>query len=119
MRRRDCFRAGGSFFEKPYPCDFFASPHCDQPVRVDWRRLQRECRRLLPARAIVAARQELLAYDSDGLMLHRHQTPLVVLPETTEQVSALLPVTGWGCPSWPGAVAPGYPVGRWPNSRPW
>ena len=55
---------------------------------IDWHGLERQLRRLLPARAVVAARQELLAYDSDGLTLHRHQPPLVVLPETTEQVAA-------------------------------
>ena len=40
------------------------------------------------AKAVVAARQELLAYDCDGLTLSRHQPPLVVLPETTAQVAA-------------------------------
>ncbi|MCT0225277.1 FAD-linked oxidase C-terminal domain-containing protein [Synechococcus sp. CS-1328] len=59
-------------------------------MTIDWAALERQCRRLLPARAVVARRQELLAYDSDGLTLHRHQPPLVVLPETTEQVAALL-----------------------------
>jgi glycolate oxidase len=52
--------------------------------------MERQCRALLPARGVVAARQELLAYDCDGLTLHRHQPPLVVLPETTEQVAALV-----------------------------
>ncbi|NDF61653.1 MAG: FAD-binding protein [Synechococcaceae bacterium WBB_3_034] len=47
-------------------------------------------RPLLPPRAVVAKRQELLAYDCDGLTLHRHQPPLVVLPETTEQVAAVV-----------------------------
>jgi len=52
--------------------------------------MERQCRSILPARGVVAARQELLAYDCDGLTLHRHQPPLVVLPETTEQVAALV-----------------------------
>ncbi|MCU0529646.1 MAG: FAD-binding protein, partial [Cyanobium sp. Prado107] len=56
----------------------------------DWAALERGLRRLLPPRAVVAARQELLAYDCDGLTLHRHQPPLVVLPETTDQVAAVL-----------------------------
>ncbi|MFN9870845.1 MAG: FAD-binding protein, partial [Cyanobacteriota bacterium] len=59
-------------------------------ARIDWDLLARRCRRLLPARAVVAARQELLAYDSDGLTLHRHQPPLVVLPETTAEVAAVV-----------------------------
>ncbi|MFM7086035.1 MAG: FAD-linked oxidase C-terminal domain-containing protein [Cyanobium sp.] len=52
--------------------------------------MARRCRRLLPPRAVVSARQELLAYDCDGLTLHRYQPPLVVLPETTEQVAAVV-----------------------------
>ncbi len=60
------------------------------PTRCDWPDLERQLRRLLPSRAVVAARQELLAYDCDGLTLQRHQPPLVVLPETTEQVAAVL-----------------------------
>ena len=58
--------------------------------RYDWAELARALRQLLPAKAVVTARQELLAYDSDGLTLERHQPPLVVLPETTEQVAAVL-----------------------------
>jgi glycolate oxidase len=67
------------------------SPLVSTPAaRIDWDLLARRCRRLLPARAVVAARQELLAYDSDGLTLHRHQPPLVVLPETTAEVAAVV-----------------------------
>ena len=56
----------------------------------DWGLLQRRLCQLLPPRALVTKRQELLAYDCDGLMLNRHQPPLVVLPETTEQVAAVV-----------------------------
>ena len=59
-------------------------------MSIDWSSIERECRRLLPPRAVVAARQELLSYDSDGLTLHRWQPPLVVLPETTDQVAAVV-----------------------------
>jgi len=57
---------------------------------IDWAAIERQCRAILPARGVVAARQELLTYDSDGLTLHRWEPPLVVLPETTEQVAALV-----------------------------
>jgi len=57
---------------------------------LDWAQIERQLRPLLPERAVVAKRQELLAYDCDGLTLHRHQPPLVVLPETTEQVAAVV-----------------------------
>jgi len=64
----------------------------DGPPRlaIDWAVIERRCRAILPARAVVAARQELLAYDCDGLTLHRSQPPLVVLPETTDQVAAVV-----------------------------
>jgi glycolate oxidase len=39
---------------------------------------------------VVSAHQELLAYDCDGLTLHRHRPPLVVLPETTQEVAAVV-----------------------------
>jgi len=57
---------------------------------LDWGQIERQLRRLLPQRAVVAKRQELLAYDCDGLTLHRHQPRLVVLPETTDQVAAVV-----------------------------
>jgi glycolate oxidase len=59
-------------------------------VTPDWGLIERQLRRLLPPRGVVAARQELLAYDCDGLTLTRHQPRLVVLPETTEQVAAVV-----------------------------
>jgi glycolate oxidase len=52
--------------------------------------IERRLRSLLPERAVVAKRQELLAYDCDGLTLHRHEPRLVVLPDTAEQVAAVV-----------------------------
>ncbi len=52
--------------------------------------IERRLRAVLPERAVVAKRQELLAYDCDGLTLHRHQPRLVVLPETADQVAAVV-----------------------------
>ena len=66
------------------------SPPVTPSAPIDWDQLARQCRRLLPARAVVAARQELLTYDCDALTLHRWQPPLVVLPETTEEVAAVV-----------------------------
>ena len=60
---------------------------------IDWRLLEQGLRRVLPAQAVVAAPQELLAYDCDGLTLQRHRPPLVVLPESTEQLAAAVRLT--------------------------
>ena len=60
------------------------------PLAIDWRQLERDLRRVLPARAVVSAPQELLAYDCDGLTLERHRPPLVVLPESANQVAAVV-----------------------------
>ena len=59
-------------------------------VNPDWGLVERRLKDLLPTRSVVAKRQELLAYDCDGLTLHRHQPPLVVLPETTAEVAAVV-----------------------------
>ena len=59
-------------------------------MSYDWAALERDLRRLLPARGVVSKRQELLSYDCDGLTLERQCPPLAVLPETTEQVAAVL-----------------------------
>ena len=61
-----------------------------QSVSHDWSALERDLRRHLPKRAVVAKRQELLSYDCDGLTLERHIPPLAVLPETADHVSAVL-----------------------------
>ena len=53
-------------------------------MSYDWAALERDLRRLLPARGVVSKRQELLSYDCDGLTLERQCPPLAVLPETTE-----------------------------------
>ncbi len=56
----------------------------------DWAALDRDLSRRLPAGAVVRKRQELLAYDCDGLTIDRHQPPLAVLPRTTEEVAETL-----------------------------
>ncbi|MEB3158650.1 MAG: FAD-linked oxidase C-terminal domain-containing protein [Synechococcus sp.] len=56
----------------------------------DWAALDRDLSQLLPPKALVRRRQELLAYNCDGLTIDRHQPPLAVLPTTTEEVAATL-----------------------------
>ena len=57
---------------------------------IDWLALEKALRRVLPPRAVVSKAQELLSYDCDGLTMDRHQPPLAVLPDSTEQVAAVL-----------------------------
>ena len=46
--------------------------------------------KLLPARAIIAEKISLKTYETDGLTAYRQVPLAVVLPETTEQVAAIL-----------------------------
>ena len=46
--------------------------------------------KLLPARAIIAEKISLKTYENDGLTAYRQVPLAVVLPETTEQVAAIL-----------------------------
>ena len=59
-------------------------------MRIDWAGLERQLRRLLPKTAVVSKPQELLSYDCDGLTMDRHLPRLAVLPDSTEQVAAVL-----------------------------
>ena len=56
----------------------------------DWAALDSDLSRLLPPDALVRRRQELLAYDCDGLTIDRQSPPLAVLPRTREQVASIL-----------------------------
>ncbi|MBX6327568.1 MAG: FAD-binding protein [Pseudolabrys sp.] len=47
-------------------------------------------RQLVPGEGVITSEHELRAYESDGLTAYRQMPMVVVLPETTEQVSAVL-----------------------------
>jgi glycolate oxidase len=47
-------------------------------------------RRIVPGEGVIAAEAELRAYESDGLTAYRQPPMIVVLPETTDQVSRVL-----------------------------
>ena len=62
---------------------------------------------------VVSDPAELRTYECDGLTSHRAAPALAVLPETAEQVAAV--VSGCaraGVRSWPAARAPGCPAAR-------
>jgi glycolate oxidase len=47
-------------------------------------------RRIVPGEGVIAAETEMRAYETDGLSAYRQVPLVVVLPETTEQVSEIL-----------------------------
>ncbi len=49
-----------------------------------------DLRRILPAECVIAEEEELRAYECDGLTAYRQLPLIVVLPETTKQVSDVL-----------------------------
>src|SRR5580692_12128117 len=51
-------------------------------------------REIVPGEGVIDAAEELRAYESDGLTAYRQAPMIVVLPETTEQVSQILKYCG-------------------------
>src|SRR5260370_17750569 len=49
-----------------------------------------ELRRIVPGEGVIVGEAELRAYESDGLTAYRQPPMVVVLPETTDQVSRVL-----------------------------
>ena len=47
-------------------------------------------RRIVPGEGVIDSANEMRPYESDGLTAYRQPPMLVVLPETTEQVSRIL-----------------------------
>ncbi len=47
-------------------------------------------KRIVPGEGVIASEQEMRAYESDGLTAYRQLPMVVVLPETTAQVAAVL-----------------------------
>ena len=47
-------------------------------------------RQLVPSHCVIDSESSMKAYDSDGLSAYRQMPLVVVLPETTEQVAAIL-----------------------------
>ena len=50
----------------------------------------KELRRILPETSVIAEEEGMRAYDCDGLTAYRQLPFIVVLPETTEQISKIL-----------------------------
>lgn len=63
------------------------------PLTPDTRQfLIKQFLKFLPDESVLRTDEELLPYESDGLAVYRQKPPIVVLPETIEQVQAILRV---------------------------
>jgi glycolate oxidase len=65
-------------------------PAADSAVMARRASIASMLRTLVPAANVITAEDGLRAYDSDGLTAYRQSPMIVVLPETTPQISAIL-----------------------------
>lgn len=65
-------------------------PEPDAGVIARRSEILRELRRIVPGEGVIADEDELRAYECDALSAYRQLPLIVVLPETTEQVSRVL-----------------------------
>ena len=67
-----------------------AMPAPDQTVLSRRGRIVAALRAIVPGEGVIAAEREMRPYESDGLTAYRQLPMVVVLPETTQQVSRVL-----------------------------
>ncbi|HSR71723.1 MAG TPA: FAD-binding protein, partial [Kiloniellales bacterium] len=65
-------------------------PEPDKEVIARRAAIAAALREIVPGEGVIDAPEELSAYESDGLTAYRQPPMIAVLPETTEQVSAIL-----------------------------
>jgi glycolate oxidase len=65
-------------------------PAPDQAVLARRDAIVAALRAIVPGEGVIDSAAEMLPYESDGLMAYRQPPMVVVLPETTEQVSRVL-----------------------------
>src|SRR5215831_16633123 len=65
-------------------------PTPDDAVLARRDRIVAALRKIVPGEGVIAAEREMRPYESDGLTAYRQPPMVVVLPETTEQVSRVL-----------------------------
>jgi glycolate oxidase len=65
-------------------------PALDQAVLARRDRIVAALRAIVPGEGVIAAEREMRPYESDGLTAYRQLPMVVVLPETTQQVSRVL-----------------------------
>jgi glycolate oxidase len=67
-----------------------ALPPLDQEVLARRMAIAEELRRIVPGEGVIASAEAMRPFESDGLTAYRQLPMVVVLPETTEQVAAVL-----------------------------
>ena len=65
-------------------------PAPDQAVLARRETIVEALRAIVPGEGVIDSPAEMLPYESDGLMAYRQPPMVVVLPDTTEQVSQVL-----------------------------
>ncbi|MBT5455342.1 MAG: FAD-binding protein, partial [Rhodospirillaceae bacterium] len=65
-------------------------PEPDSGVIARRADILQELRRIVPGDGVIAEQEGLRAYECDGLTAYRQLPLIVVLPETTEQISRIL-----------------------------
>src|SRR5215467_16317512 len=65
-------------------------PRPDQSVLARRERIVAALRAIVPGEGVIAAEPEMRPYETDGLTAYRQLPMVVVLPETTQQVSRIL-----------------------------
>ena len=67
-----------------------ALPLADADVLARRAEIVAALKRMVPGEGVIAAENAMRPYESDGLTAYRQLPMVVVLPETTEQVAAVL-----------------------------
>src|SRR4029079_11074424 len=65
-------------------------PAADQAVLARRAQIVADLQEIVPGEGVIAAERAMRPYESDGLTAYRQLPMVVVLPETTDQVSAVL-----------------------------
>ena len=67
-----------------------AMPRADEAVLARRTEIVAALKRMVPGEGVIASEQAMRPFESDGLTAYRQLPMVVVLPETTEQISAVL-----------------------------
>src|SRR6266496_2039702 len=65
-------------------------PQPDEAVLARRERIVAALRAIVPGEGVIAAEREMRPYEADGLTAYRQLPMVVVLPDTTEQVTRVL-----------------------------